>query len=267
MSSTQIDYDSIAEIYDLYVVADYDIPFFLKETANVEGPVLELTAGTGRLSLALIQAGVQLTCVDGSRGMLDVLSRKLRDRGLSAEVLCADICELEVHTRYQLALLPFQSFMEILGEPRQRQALSAVFACLAPGGRFICTMHNPAVRRAQVDGTLRLVGRFAAQDGTLVVSGFEQGGQPLVKRLQFFEFFSSDGSLRSRRLLPMEFEFVDKDHFETMARDAGFQVVALYGNYDRSSFDEGRSPVMIWVLQRADAQPSVAADAPQAARR
>ncbi|MCG3201549.1 MAG: hypothetical protein NFCOHLIN_01419 [Gammaproteobacteria bacterium] len=267
MSSSRIDYDSVAEIYDLYVAADYDIPFFLHETANVAGPVLELTAGTGRVSLALIQAGVQLTCVDGSRGMLDVLSRKLRDRGLRAELVCADVCQLGLHTRFQLALLPFQSFMEIVGEPRQRQALSAVFACLAPGGRFICTMHNPAVRRAQVDATLRLVGRFSTRDGSLVVSGFEQGGYPLVKRLQFFEFFDSDGRLRSKQLLPMEFEFVERDQFERMARDTGFHVLDLYGNYDRSPFDAGRSPVMIWMLQRADAQPSVAADAPQAARR
>lgn len=267
MSGIQIDYDSVAEIYDLFVVADYDIPFFLHETASVEGPVLELTAGTGRLSLALIQAGVQLTCVDGSRGMLDVLSRKLRDRGLSAEVLCADVCQLALHPRFQLALLPFQSFMEIVGEARQRQALSAVFACLAAGGRFICTMHNPAVRRAQVDGSLRLVGRFPTGDGSLVVSGFEQGGHSLVKRLQFFEFFGNDGRLRSKQLLPMEFEFVDRDRFAIMARDTGFEVLDLYGDYDRSPFDAGTSPVMIWMLQKAGAQPSVATDAPQAARR
>lgn len=266
MSSVQIDYDSVAEIYDLYVVADYDIPYFLQEAGSTNGPVLELTAGTGRLSLALIQAGVQLTCVDRSQGMLDVLSRKLRDRGYSAEVLCADICQLELGARFQLALLPFQSFMELVGESRQRQALSAVFACLAAGGRFICTMHNPAVRRAQVDGTLRLVGRFPTPEGSLVVSGFEQGGHPLVKRLQFFEFFDSEGRLRSKRLLPMEFEFIERELFEAMARDAGFFVLALYGNYDRSPFDAGRSPVMIWVLQKPAAKPSVAADPPQAAR-
>ena len=250
MSSIPIDYDSVAEFYDLYVTADYDFSFFLHETANVEGPVLELTAGTGRLSLALIQAGVQLTCVDGSRGMLDVLARKLRDRGLGAEVLCVDVCQLELHPRFQLALLPFQSFMEIVGEPRQRQALSAVFSCLSAGGRFICTMHNPAVRRVQVDGTLRLVGRFLTGDGSLVVSGFEQGGHPLVKRFQFFEFYGNDGRLRSKQMLPMEFELVERDQFETMARDAGFQVLDLYGDYDRSPFDAGRSPVMIWVLQK-----------------
>jgi hypothetical protein len=65
----------------------------------------------------------------------------------------------------------------------------------------------------------------------------------------------------------MEFAFVEKDHFESMARDAGFRVLELYGNYDRSPFDAIRSPVMIWVLEKGDAQPSVAADAPLAAER
>ena len=250
MSNLRIDYDSVAEIYDLYVTADYDIPFFLSETANVEGPVLELTAGTGRLSLPLIRAGVRLTCVDGSQGMLDVLSRKLKEHGLNAELRCADICTVQFQTSFQLAILPFQSFMEIIGEERQRQAFSAVFACFAPGGRFVCTLHNPAVCRTQVDGVLRIVGRFPTQDGTLVVSGFEQGGCPVVRRMQFFEFFGNDGRLRAKELLPMEFAFIERDQFESMARDAGFRVLKLYGNYDRSPFDAIRSPMMIWVLQK-----------------
>lgn len=267
MSSPQIDYDSVAEIYDLYVPADYDVAFFLQEAANVSGPVLELMAGTGRLSLPMIQAGVELTCVDGSRGMLDVMTRKLRDRGLRAELLCADICQLDLPARYRLALLPFQSFMEITGEERQRQVLAAIFACLVPGGRFICTLHNPAVRRAQVDGTMRLVGRFPTPDGSLAVSGLEEGGTPVVKRLQLFEFFDRDGRLRSTRLLPMEFAFVEREHFEAMARDAGFLTLGLYGNYDRSSFDACCSPVMIWVLHKAGTQPAEPGHAPSAACR
>ena len=77
MSNPQIDYDSVAELYDLHVTADYDIPFFLSEAAKAAGPVLELTAVTGRISLPLLEAGIRLTCVDGSRGMLEVLSRKV----------------------------------------------------------------------------------------------------------------------------------------------------------------------------------------------
>ena len=75
----------------------------------------------------------------------------------------------------------------------------------------------------------------------------------MVTRLQFIEFFGNDGLLRSKRLLPMEFAFVEKDKFEPMARDVGFRVLKLYGNYDRSPFDATQSPVMIWVLEKGDA--------------
>lgn len=247
----QIDYDRIAEFYDLYVAADFDVAFFTAEVCRTAGPVLELTSGTGRLSIPLIEAGADLTCVDCSQGMLDILSRKLVERGLRADVRCADVCRLDLPARFDLAILPFQSFMEIIGEERQRAALANVFASLTPGGRFICTMHNPAVRRTHVDGTLRIVGRFPSGDGTLVVSGFEQGGRPVVSRLQFFEFYSPDGLLTWKRLLPMEFAFVERDEFAQMAVGAGFRVVQLYGNYERAPFDPVSSPVMIWVLEKA----------------
>ena len=84
----QIDYDSIAEIYDLYATADYDIPFLVSEVRKVSGPALELMAGTGRVSIPLLEAGAKLTCVDGSPGMLDVLAAKLTRMGLHAEICC-----------------------------------------------------------------------------------------------------------------------------------------------------------------------------------
>src|SRR5574341_112697 len=115
-----IDYDSIADIYDLYVTADYDIPFFVSETRPVQGAVLELMAGTGRLSLPLIEAGMKLTCVDSSKAMLEVLSRKLKQRGLHADIICADVRRLSLPARFELAILPFQAFMEIIGKADQR---------------------------------------------------------------------------------------------------------------------------------------------------
>ncbi len=245
-----IDYNSIVEIYDLYVTADYDIPFFLSETKSVEGQVLELMAGTGRLSLPLIEAGVKLTCVDSSNAMLEVLSRKLKQRGLRADIHCADVCRLDLPARFELAILPFQAFMEIIGEENQSEALAAVFKCLAPGGRFICTLHNPAIRRKQVDGLLRLVGQFPTGSGTLVVSGFEQGGNPVVSRQQFFEFFDGEERLLEKRLLQMKFAFVEKDEFDYMAQSVGFRVAQLYGSYDRAPFDPVQSPVMIWELEK-----------------
>lgn len=246
-----IDYTSIAAMYDAYVTVTADVPFFIAETKKTQGEVLELTSGTGRISLPLLEAGVRLTCVDYSPGMVDVLSKKISQRGLRADVLCADVCALELPQKFDFALLPFQAFMEILGVERQRDALAAVHNCLRPGGRFICTMHNPAVRGRQIDGIRRYIGRFPFENGALAVSGIEQGGKPVVARTQFFEFFDADGQLVWTKMLPMEFEMIERDGFERMAVDAGFRVEQLYGNYERAEFDPENSPVMIWMLEKS----------------
>ena len=68
-----IQWDAVASLYDSYVTATFDVPFFLAEAKAVPGPVLELMAGTGRVSLPLVEAGVPLTCVDASGAMLSRL--------------------------------------------------------------------------------------------------------------------------------------------------------------------------------------------------
>lgn len=246
----QADYDSVAELYDLYVNADYDFAFFLSEVGRVDGAVLELMAGTGRLSIPLLEAGAKLTCIDGSEGMLDVFRRKLKARELAADVRVMDVRCLDFSTRFELAILPFQAFMELVRKEDQRAALDAVYRCLAPKGRFICTIHNPVARRIPVDGVERLVGRFSAGDDTLVVSGFERGGDPVVERLNFLELYGADGILKWKRLMPQKFTLIEPDDFQAMAREAGFRIDALYGSYERSAFEADTSPVLISVLEK-----------------
>lgn len=246
-----IDYDSIAELYDLYVDTDYDHSFFISEIKTKDLRVLELTSGTGRLSIPLIEAGANLTCVDISQGMLDVLSEKLKKRNLHADIVCSDICDLDFDSEFELVIFPFQSFMELVGKDKQQAALRAIYRALEDGGRFICTLHNPAIRKKGVDGVLRIVGAFPKDSGKLVVSGFEQGGNPVVTRHQFFEYFDEAGNQLWKRVLPMQFEFIEREDFQKMAESAGFRVAGLYGNYDRSEFDSTKSPVMIWMLEKA----------------
>ena len=246
----KIDYDSFADLYDLYASTDYDFDFFTKEIKQSGTPVLELTSGTGRLSIPLIEAGADLTCVDISQGMLDVLRKKLDKNNYSANVICSDITDIELHAKFELAILPFQSFMELIGRKKQTKALAAIYQALKPNGRFICTMHNPSIRRKSVDGSLRLVGNFSLNGGTLVVSGIEQGGFPVVARSQFYEYYDESGVLEWKRLLNMQFEFIERTDFEAMAKQQGFTIASLYGDYDRSVFDSANSPVMIWELEK-----------------
>ena len=56
----------MADVYDLYVTSDLDVGFYVAEAGKVREKVLELMCGTGRVSVPLLEAGVDLTCVDAS---------------------------------------------------------------------------------------------------------------------------------------------------------------------------------------------------------
>lgn len=245
----------VADLYDSYVTSTRDIPFFVEEAKRTYGPVLELMSGTGRVSLPLARLGVDLTCVDLSGPMLARLRDKLEAEGLSATLHEANVASMRLPERgYTLALLPFQSFGELV-EPRdQRLALQRIAEHLTPGGRFICTLHNPRVRTAGVDGQLRLLGAFPMPDtgGTLALWTVQQpdADPAVVRALQFYELYDSEGRMTAKRMLDVRFRLVERAEFLELATAAGFSVEDLYGDYDRTPFDDEHSPFMLWVLKR-----------------
>ena len=230
---------------------DFDVPYFVDEATKVRGQVLELACGTGRVSLPLIQAGVDLTCVDISAEMLAVLHRKMKDAGLAAQTICANICELTPVEQYDLILFPFHSFAEIVGRSRQQKVIDFVCASLNPRGTFICTLLNPPVHRQAVDGKPHVVGRYSVGDKTLAVSGISRGGDPVVQREQYFELYSDSGNLISKQSMDMTYELVDSQDFLHMVESQGFETVSQYGDYLRSPFDPEESAVIVWKLIKA----------------
>lgn len=254
LSDAPIDYDLVADVYDLYVTSDLDIGFYVEEAGKVRGKVLELMCGTGRVSIPLLEAGVDLTCVDASKGMIARLEERLRARKLKARVVQADVRHLDVgEDEFELALVPLHSFSELVSPHDQELALRAVHRSLKKGGRFICPLHNPAVRAKSADGALRLNGIFpTSEGGLLLVSGFETPDESsgLINRIQLYEFFDPSNELRGKRVLPMRFALIDRDEFAELAGAVGFMPVTLYGDYDCGVYVEDTSPYMIWVLEK-----------------
>ena len=243
-----MDYDHVAAIYDSYVTSDYDIAFFLEEVRSVHGPVLELMAGTGRVSLPLADAGAALCCVDLSAPMLARLEEKLRPEH-QVRTLCADLRQLELGERFGLALIPFNAFMEIVEPQDQLAALLAIRRHLTPGGELLLTLHNPALRRQGIDGRLVRARRLPLPEGSLVFWSQldeEPGGR--VTGLQFMETYDAQGLMRSRRMQELRFALIERAAFEGLAAEAGFEIKELLGDYDRSVFEPEGSPYMIWRL-------------------
>jgi hypothetical protein len=245
-----MDYARVADLYDLYATWEGDIPFF-REQAKERHNVLELMSGTGRLSVPLLEAGVQLTCLDSSPAMLSILRRKLREKGLAAQIVEADVTSFDMPGRFDLIVIPFHSFSEILEPESQRRALVTIRKHLSADGRFVCTLQSPSPRLLMADGMVHVRGRFRLPrgEGTLILSTVEiyDDRAHLVRGTQFYEILDSEGALREKRQMDVAFYVHTNASMERLLGEAGYRVLGLFGDYNGAEFQADRSPFMIWV--------------------
>lgn len=247
------DYDTVAEWYDSYVRTELDLAYF-RSAARGAGAVLDLMAGTGRVSLAMAETSQgTVTCVDRSPRMLGRLRRKSRTTS-HVRVVCGDVRELPLLPGYDLVTIPFNSIGEITPSFDQQRVISEVWRVLNPGGLFVCTLHNPAVRRASLDGRERLLGPFSLEDETSLeirVTGTVDREGVIAVSHQEYRRVDRDGRVLERQEQSVEFQLISREQVEDMASATGFVLESLYGDYDGSGFEPKSSPFMIWSYRRS----------------
>ena len=163
-----------------------------------------------------------------------------------------DVRSLDLSKQFELAFVPLRSFSELLTEADQMKTLTGIHDHLTEGGRFICTLQNPPVRRETVDGRLRLWRKRGLGQGKLLVWGLQtlDADGRSVSCEQFFEEYDASGVMERRTLQELHYRLTESDEFAALARSAGFRVVSLYGGYTYSVFEQDASPDQVWVLEK-----------------
>jgi SAM-dependent methyltransferase len=247
-----MNYDPIAEWYDSFVHTHKDLAFFVNEAKKAKGDVLDLMCGTGRVAIPLLKAKVRLTCVDISPRMLWIFRQKLISKGLFAQTYQMDVVDLCLVNRFNLVILPSDSFAQIIHKIDRLQVLERVYEHLKPGGTFICTLQNPVMTKEWANGKLKQVGKFPLPDegGTLRVL-IQPELTPLgngVMGSEIFERFDNRNIMIEKKTIPLQISLITKSEFEEMCAEVGFKKIALLGDYSEEKFDPRTSPNMIWKM-------------------
>jgi SAM-dependent methyltransferase len=248
----KINFDLVADLYDYYVNVDFDINFFLTEAKKVNGKVLELTSGTGRVSIPLLSSGIDLTCVDYSKEMLAILKRKIKDKGFKCSTFEMDITELSLKDKYDLIMIPFNSLSEIVDPRKHRKTLKKINEHLTDNGVFNCTLHNPQIRLKTVDGEVRLMGNYQIENNRMLIIKYllnYNAETQIVSGYQFYEVYDNTQNLIWTRNLEINFYLFEKEEFEGLIKENRFRIKEIYGNYDYSRY-EVDSPYIIYKMEK-----------------
>ncbi len=136
-----------AEFYDRLVGSDRaEVREVLALARDVEGPVLDIGAGSGRLTVPLVRSGKRVTAVDLSDDMLSRLRSALPDPG-TVDCVVADMRDFSLGRRFDLAVIGATS-VTVLDRAGRSLLYEAVRRHLTPRGRFALTIAGGASARS-----------------------------------------------------------------------------------------------------------------------
>ena len=134
-------YDRLAQYYDWeHREFDEDLPLYLGYARSVSSPVLDVGCGTGRVALALAEAGHFVVGIDSSPAMLTLARARLGSSAAGGRVrlVGSDVRTLALRSRFGMAVVALGSFHHLLTGEDQRRALGRLADHLQPVGGYFC---------------------------------------------------------------------------------------------------------------------------------
>ena len=257
------EYGATADLYDH--VAPYraraDVGFFVEAAAGAGGPVLEVGCGTGRILIPTARAGVEITGLDQSPGMLSVCRQRLASEleavRSRAQLVLADMRQFDLGRRFALATMPFRPFQHLLTVEDQLSCLATMRGHLIDGGRLILDLFNPSL---DILANLQLgeeggeEPEFTTPDGRRVVrkhrfvsaDRFSQ-----VNQVELVYYVSHPDGRQERLVHAFSMRYLFRFEAEHLLVRSGFRVEHLYSDLEKHPYGHVYPGELVFVARKA----------------
>lgn len=222
--------------------ATEDVPFYLEYAKKLNGDILELGCGTGRVTIPLATAGHNVTGLELSMPMIEKLNKKNKS-GILLEIKQEDMSNFRLNKTYKLIIIPFRAFQALTTYELAHSCLLSVKEHLKSGGFFIFNVFSP---RYQYDENWVYPQRVQWQtkdpvSGDLIIK-LEEGynidtEEQVIYFRQTYKIMNNNKVI-NERTDAFAYKYYYYRQIEKMLIDTGFNILNVYDWYDKTPYDK-----------------------------
>jgi ubiquinone/menaquinone biosynthesis C-methylase UbiE len=249
-------WEEYAPFYDwenAQTIGRRDVAFWQQLAARVDGPVLELGCGTGRIAIPVARSGKRLVGIDRSDAMLARARTRSRRARLPKRLALVrgDIRALPFPhpAPFGLVMAPYGILQSLLVDEDLSATLASVAGVLRPGALFGVDLVADLPSWREYRQQRRLAGW--RQGRRSFVTLIESVRQDRRRRLTVFEqeYIERRGRTRVARCFELAFRTVSVPQMTRRLEQAGFRITAVLGDYDGGPWDP-RAEVWVIIAER-----------------
>lgn len=248
-------WDDYAAYYDwenAQTVGRRDIAFWQRMSAPVEGPILELGCGTGRVALPVARRGSTVIGIDRSDSMLARGRARVRRARLGARVkfIRGDIRHLPFpDTTFPLVMAPYGILQSLLDERVLTATLKEVQRVLTRKGTFGLELVADLPAWEEYSKKTSMRGKRGPNGKPItLIESVKQDRRKHITRFEQ-EFVEGRGKSATRTRFTLAFRTVSVPQMVQRLENAGLEVSAVLGDYQGGPWDL-RADVWIILARR-----------------
>ena len=235
---------------------DFGLDFYRNLAREAKGPILDLTCGTGRVMLPLLQEGLDVDGVDLFEGMLTRLKTKAKALGLEPRVYQSNMASFSINRQYALIIIPFNAFVHNLTTDTQVACLECCRDHLLSGGLLAFDTYFPGAGIITAPQGIRVLEMEMTHPETgLPIRCWDTRHFDRVRQLQYsrmdLEFLDAEGNVVDVRPTQTTVRWIYKAEMALLLRVAGFDRWEISGDFEGRPLDKETDAMIVKAWTRS----------------